>query len=144
MTFRPFSYASLLELKKSRMYCRGDKAIESPSKPCHTLCNLSFLLQLTIFNACFNKDFNAIISLTHFLKNVTGGWIVSWVCLWFFRFWSTDLLTASNKHRIIICPEVEKLQLWHIAHITHQEVKCHKCPCYWYTFDTPNTPWYTW
>lgn len=63
-----FSYASLSKLKICKMYYRGDIVVESPTKPCRTLCNQSFLLQLTVFNAFFNDVFNEFLSLSRFRK----------------------------------------------------------------------------
>ena len=57
-----FSYASLPELKKSKMYYRWDIVVESLPKPCCTLRNQSFSLQLTVFNACFNDIFIEFLS----------------------------------------------------------------------------------
>ena len=76
------------------MYYRGGIVVESSPKPCRTLCNLSLSWQLTVSNACFNNDFNELFLsrfLIFFLKNVTGGWIVPWVCLLFLNF---DRLTC--------------------------------------------------
>lgn len=38
-----FLYASLAKLKMFKMYYRGDIVVESPTKPCCTLCTSSFL-----------------------------------------------------------------------------------------------------
>ena len=63
-----------------KMYYRGDIVVKSPPKPCRTLCNESFSLQLTVFNACFNDVFNELLYLSlfikHFLKNVKGSYII--------------------------------------------------------------------
>ena len=64
-----FSYASLPRIQMLKMYYRGDILVESPTKPCHTLCKLRFSLQLIVFNTFIYAVFNDFLSLT-FCKTI--------------------------------------------------------------------------
>ena len=72
-----FSCASLPEWKMFKMYI-GEAYLLNPRPSLVVLFVIyAFLLQLTVFKACSNNDFNEFIPLVGFLKyfpkNVKGG-----------------------------------------------------------------------